>query len=68
MNFIGTFVHDHFAFSTFYDPFYPCVLSCYIIEFIKVVAIVYSYVCLNSIQVVIADLWDDGKFSLYGIE
>ncbi|GFZ13549.1 hypothetical protein Acr_23g0019340 [Actinidia rufa] len=34
-NFIGTFVDDHSLFSTYHDLFYPYVLKCYSIEFIK---------------------------------
>ena len=67
MGIIGTFVHDHFAFSTFHDPFYPYVLQCYIIEFIKEVVVVYSHICINSLKVSSLGVWDDGKFPLCGI-
>ncbi|GFZ14535.1 hypothetical protein Acr_24g0007250 [Actinidia rufa] len=64
---IGTFVHDHSLFSTYHDPFYPHVLKCYIIEFIKEVAIFYSYACLNSLKIYKLGVWNDGKFPLCGI-
>ncbi|GFS44981.1 hypothetical protein Acr_00g0093350 [Actinidia rufa] len=67
MSLIGTFVHDHSLFSTYHDPFYPHVLKCYIIEFIKQVAIFYSYACLNSLKIYKLGVWDDGKFPLCGI-
>ena len=67
MSIVGTFVHDHFAISTFHDPYYPYVLQSYIIEFIKQVAIVYSYACLNFLKISSLRVWDDDKFPLCGI-
>ena len=67
MSIIGTIVHDHSLFSTYHDPFYPYVLKCFIIEFIKQVAIVYSYACWNFLKIYKLGVWDDGKFPLCGI-
>ena len=57
MSIIGTFLHDHFAISTFHDPYYPYVLQ----------TIVYSYACLNFLKISSLGVWDDDKFPLCGI-
>ena len=64
-SFIGPFRCD--LFSTYHDPYYPYVLHGYIIEFIKVVAIVHSYICMQSLKLSNSGVWDDGKFPLCGI-
>ncbi|GFY88913.1 hypothetical protein Acr_06g0008530 [Actinidia rufa] len=57
MSIIGTFMHDNSLFSTYQDFFYPYVLSCYIIEFIKEEVIAYSCVCTNSLKISSLGVW-----------
>ena len=64
-SFIGPF--GHYLFSTYHDPYYPYVLHGYIIEFIKVVAIVHSHIWMQFLKLYNLRMGDDGKFPLRGI-